>query len=102
MERAIVQFRLKDAALLREAKAAIDEFVENIREKELGTLLYSSMQDINDPTQFMHYMEFADRESHQHHTATNYVTTFVKKLYPLCVRKPNSTFLEAYREVRRG
>lgn len=102
MERALVEFQLKDDSLLGDAKAAIDEFVQNIEEKEPGTLLYSSMQDKDDPTHFMHYMEFLDSESHQSHRTTEHVRTFVKKLYPLCVEKPNPTFLDAYREVRRS
>ena len=102
MERVIVDFRVKDAALLNEAKAAIAEFIDKIEVEEPGTLLYSSMQDKEEPTHFMHYMEFVDSESHQEHRTTEHVNAFVKKLYPLCAEEPMPTFLEAYREVRRS
>ena len=102
MERALVEFRLKDESLLGNAKAAIAEFVQTIEEREPGTLLYSSMQDKDDPRHFIHYMEFVDSESHQSHRTTEHVRTFVKKLYPLCDGEPNPTFLNAYREVRRS
>ncbi len=102
MERALVEFRLKDESLLGYAKAVIAEFVQTIEEKEPGTLLYSSMQAKDDPRHFIHYMEFVDSESHQSHRTTVHVRTFVKKLYPLCVEEPNPTFLDAYWEVRRS
>ena len=42
------------------AKAAIEEFISAVRDNELGTLIYLSIQSKDDSTEFLHYMEFAD------------------------------------------
>lgn len=101
MQRAMVEFRLREPSLLQQARSAIDEFVAAVEEHEPGTLLYVSLQDTDDPSHFVHYMEFRDAESHQHHRTTGHVQEFVAKLYPLCEEEPRPTFLECYRELRR-
>ncbi len=102
MERAIVDFRLRAAELVEQAKAAIDDFVSAIERQEPGTLRYASMQDTEERSHFVHYMEFQDKESHQYHRTTEHVQAFVSKLYPLCEEEPRAFFLEVYREIERS
>jgi quinol monooxygenase YgiN len=94
-EQVIVSFEVKEKSV-ENAKVAIKEFIENIRAKEAGTLYYTSLQDQQNPNQFIHFMIFADKESHQHHRQTEYVNEFVNKLYPLCEKEPQPVFLEEF------
>ncbi len=94
-ESAMVHFEVQEGKL-DEAKAAIQEFISNIRQKESKTLYYSSYQENENPLRFVHFMIFADSDSHQHHRSTEYVRSFVSKLYPVCIKEPQPTFLSEF------
>ncbi len=94
-ESAMVRFEVQEGKL-DEAKAAIQEFISNIREKEARTLYYSSYQENENLLRFVHFMIFADSDSHQHHRSTEYVRNFVSKLYPVCIKEPQPTFLSEF------
>jgi len=94
-ESAMVRFEVQEGKL-DEAKAAIQEFVLNIRQKEEKTLYYSSYQENENLLRFVHFMIFADSDSHQHHRNTEYVRNFVNKLYPICIKEPQPTFLSEF------
>lgn len=63
-------------------KTAIAEFVAAIRKNEPGTLIYLSVQSKDDPTRFMHYMEFEDNAAEELHQKSAAVKQFVDILYP--------------------
>jgi quinol monooxygenase YgiN len=63
-------------------EAAIAEFVAAVRENEPGTLIYLSVQSKDDPTRFMHYMEFEDNAAEELHQNSAAVRRFVDILYP--------------------
>ncbi len=67
------------------AKAAIEEFISAVRDNEPGTLIYLSIQSKDDPTEFLHYMEFADSAAEEIHRKSESVNKFVDILYPLTV-----------------
>ncbi len=92
-EKVMVLFEVQGGKV-EEVKVAIREFIEHIRVKEPGTLYYTSLQDRDNPRKFIHFMVFANSESHQHHRNTAYVNEFVETLYPLCSVEPEPIFLE--------
>ena len=94
-EQAMVPFEVQEGRS-EEAKAAIREFIEQIRAKEPGTLFYTSLQHKENRRKFVHFMVFTDSESHRLHRSTPYVQDFVRKLYPLCVKEPEPVFLEQF------
>ena len=60
MERALVEFRIKDDSLLGHAKAAIDEFVQNIGTEHVRTFvkkLYPLCVETPNPTFLDAYRE---------------------------------------------
>ena len=88
-----IPFQVKEDRV-EEAKEAIRELISHVREKEPGTLLYESLQLKKDPTSFIHFMIFADNDSHIQHRGAKYVMGFVKKLYALCLNEPFPIFLD--------
>ncbi len=64
-ESAMVHFEVQEGKL-DEAKAAIQEFISNIRQKEAKTLYYGSYQENENLLRFVHYMIFADSHSLGH------------------------------------
>ncbi len=81
---------------IEKTKNTIQEFISHIRNKEPGTLFYSSLQERDQPNRFAHFMVFADSDAHEKHRNTGYVQEFVNKLYPLCTEEPNPIFLDGY------
>jgi len=95
IEQVMIPFEIQEGKI-EEAKTAIREFIEQIRAKEPGTLFYTSLQHKENRRKFVHFMVFADNESHRLHRSTPYVQDFVRKLYPLCVKEPEPVFLEQF------
>ncbi|MEE9275459.1 MAG: antibiotic biosynthesis monooxygenase [bacterium] len=94
-EQAMAPFEVH-ADKIEEAKAAIREFIGNVRAKEPGTLLYTSLQHKDNPAKFVHFMIFESGDAHRHHRSTPYVDDFVKKLHPLCAEEPAPVLLEHF------
>ena len=72
---------------LEKVKAAIDEFVNAIAEKEINTN-YCSYQKVEDETAFIHVMSFASKEDEELHRNAEHTKKFVEILYPECVEGP--------------
>jgi quinol monooxygenase YgiN len=64
------------------------EFVQMVGKREGGTALYRSLQDVEDPTRFTHYMVFNTAAAEANHQKTAWVKAFVEKLHPLCSEPP--------------
>lgn len=61
----------------------IEEFVNKVNLNEPQCTLYRSLQEIDNPTQFVHYMIFESEEAETHHRQTPWVKEFVDRLYPI-------------------
>ncbi len=83
----IVRYRVKPDRVA-DAQQAIGEFVDAVAKSEEGTLSYRAYQYVDDPTEFVHTMAFADADAQTHHQRTDHVEAFVSRLYPLCFEQP--------------
>lgn len=79
-----------DPAHLEDAIAVIQVFLAHTA-TEPGTVLYQSWQSADDPTEFLHLMEFADADAQQSHTSSTAVWAFASELYPICTTAPRFT-----------
>jgi quinol monooxygenase YgiN len=75
------QFEVKEDQL-GECVAAIEEFIAYVRDNEAGTLLYTSLQQKDDPAQFIHYFIFQDEAARDIHANSEAVEHFTDILYP--------------------
>ena len=67
---------------LEVCKLAIQEFVEYVRANEPGTLLYTSLQEKENPARFLHYFIFRDEQARELHSSSDGVNRFTSILYP--------------------
>jgi quinol monooxygenase YgiN len=65
-----------NAAAVDRIKAAIEEFVQYVKENEPGTVLYAAWQQKEDPTRFVHLFTFADEAAHEAHGTSAAVRKF--------------------------
>jgi|SRR5687768_6115753 len=75
------KFEVKEDAL-ELCKQTIQEFVEAVRVSEPDTLLYTSLQDKENPTRFLHYFIFRDEQGRELHSSSEAVKRFTSVLYP--------------------
>jgi quinol monooxygenase YgiN len=61
---------------------AIREFVEYVRDNEPNTLLYTSLQEKEQPNHFLHYFIFRDEAARDLHANSAAVKHFTGILYP--------------------
>ncbi len=87
MEHLIVTFKVKKNKV-EEAKVTIRKFVDEIRQREPGTILYNCFQERSDNTSFIHMMSFESETAEERHRRTAYVKEFTAKLYPVCKAEP--------------
>src|SRR5258708_25350904 len=57
-------------------KRAIGEFVRYVTDNEPGSRLYSSWQQADDPTRFVHLFIFEDEAAHEAHGRSSAVSAF--------------------------
>ena len=74
-------FVVRDDALEISQKA-IREFVDYVREHEPETLLYTSLQEKDNPNHFLHYFIFRDEKARDLHANSEAVNHFTGLLYP--------------------
>ena len=74
-------YRVKPEAV-QKCKEAIQQFVQYIMEKEPGTLSYVAMQEVDDPTSFLHRFVFQDAVAEERHASSEAVRQFTGVLYP--------------------
>jgi quinol monooxygenase YgiN len=63
-------------------KQTIQEFVDYIRANEPDTILYTSFQEKQSPTRFIHYFIFRDEAARETHSNSDAVNRFTSVLYP--------------------
>ena len=71
-----------------EVKAAIDEFVQYVKEKEPGTRFYAAWQQADDPSRFVHLFIFEDETAHEAHGRSAAVRRFQSVYSPHLVDGP--------------
>jgi len=69
-------------------KAAIAAFVGYVAKNEPGTRLYTSWQQENDPTKFVHLFIFEDEAAHQAHGESAAVRQFEAVYRPYLAEGP--------------
>src|SRR5215207_9816150 len=60
----------------------IREFVGYVRANEPDTLLYTSLQEKENPTRFLHSFIFRDEKARETHSNSEAVNRFTSVLYP--------------------
>jgi quinol monooxygenase YgiN len=79
--RQTASFQVRPEAL-EQCEQAIREFVAYVKEHEPGTLLYTSLQEREDPTRFLHSFLFQDEAARDTHRHSEAVKQFTDVLYP--------------------
>lgn len=88
-------FVVRDDAL-EACQQVIREFVDYVRENEPGTLLYTSLQEKENPNHFLHYFIFRDENARQMHSNSEAVTRFTSILYPNLIAPVEFTDYEVF------
>jgi len=61
---------------------AVGDFVDYVREHEPDTLLYTALQEKENPNHFLHYFIFRDEIARDLHANSDAVNHFTSILYP--------------------
>ena len=77
-----------NAAAVDKVKAAIAEFVTYVGENEPEALMYTSWQEVDDPTKFVHLFIFVDEAAHEVHGRSEAVRRFESVYRPELVDGP--------------
>ena len=73
---------------VEKVKLAVEEFVRYVRENEPGTKMYTSWQEKDDPTRFVHLFIFEDEAAHATHGQSSAVRAFEAVYSPELVGGP--------------
>ena len=92
-------FVVRDDALAV-CEKAIREFVEYVRDKEPYTLLYTSLQEKEQPNHFWHYFIFRDEAARDLHANSEAVKHFTGILYPNLVATVEFTEYQLFATTR--
>lgn len=74
-------FEVKNEAL-EVCQQSIQEFIDYIRANEPDTILYTSLQEKENFTRFLHYFIFRDEKAREIHSNSDAVNRFTGVLYP--------------------
>ena len=61
---------------------SIREFIEYVRDTEPDTVIYTSLQEKENPNHFLHYFIFRDENARDRHANSDAVKHFTSVLYP--------------------
>src|SRR5262245_66648804 len=84
--RTTAHFTIREDAL-DEVLPAISTFVAHTA-NEPGTLRYESWRSDEEPTRFLHVMEFVDADAERAHATSDAVKAFTAVVYPFCTEPP--------------
>jgi quinol monooxygenase YgiN len=70
------------AEALEVCQKAIQEFIDYVRANEPDTILYTSLQEKENPTHFLHHFIFRDEKAREIHSNSDAVNHFTSILYP--------------------
>lgn len=76
------------ASAVDKVKEAIEEFVHYVKANEPGTMLYTSWQEKDYPTRFVHLFIFEDEAAHEAHGQSSAVRAFEAVYSPELVGGP--------------
>jgi quinol monooxygenase YgiN len=76
------------ADVVEKVKVAIKEFVRHVKANEPGTMLYTSWQEKDDPTRFVHLFIFENEAAHEAHGQSSAVKAFEAVYSPELVGGP--------------
>jgi len=79
---------------------AIREFVDYIRANEPDTLLYTSLQEKENPNHFLHYFIFHDEKAREIHSNSDAVNRFTSVLYPNLVAPVEFTEYDVFASTK--
>lgn len=71
----IAQYKVRHQGVDK-VKRAIEEFVTYVTANESGTRMYIAWQQESDPTRFVHFFIFEDRNAHKKHSSSDAVKRF--------------------------
>jgi quinol monooxygenase YgiN len=77
----------------------IREFVEYVRDHEPDTLLYTSLQEKENPNHFLHYFIFRDENARDRHARSEAVERFTSILYPNLIAPVEFTEYEIFADT---
>ena len=92
-------FVVRDDAL-EICQKAISEFIDYVRENEPDTLLYTSLQENENPNHFLHYFIFQDESARDLHANSEAVKRFTEILYPNLVAPVEFTEYHLFANTR--
>ena len=92
-------FVVRDDALA-DCEKAIREFVNYVRDHEPDTLLYTSLQEKEQPNHFWHYFIFRDEVARDHHAHSEAVKHFTGILYSNLVAPVEFTEYQLFTTTR--
>ena len=88
-------FVVRDDAL-EACQQVIREFVDYVRANEPETLLYTSLQEKENPNHFLHYFIFRDENARQLNSNSEAVNRFTNALYPNLIAPVEFTDYEVF------
>ena len=92
-------FVVRDDAL-EICQKAIREFVDYVRQNEPETLLYTSLQEKENPNHFLHYFIFRDENARHRHSNSEAVNHFTGILYPNLVAPVEFTEYDVFANTK--
>ena len=78
---------------------AIREFVDYVRDNEPDTLVYTSLQEKENPNSFLHYFVFRNENARDLHANSEAVIRFTDTLYPNLVAPVEFTEYRVYADT---
>jgi len=79
---------------------AIREFVDYVRQNEPDTLLYTSLQEKENPNHFLHYFIFRDNTARELHASSEAVNRFTERLYSNLIAPVEFTEYEVFADTK--
>ena len=86
--------------VLEVCKQSIQEFIDYIRANEPDTILYTSVQEKENPTHFLHYFIFRDEKAREIHSRSEAVNRFTGVLYPNLIAPEEFTEYEVFASTK--